>query len=146
MNPHHIPDVVRIISRLSMFVLTSSGRKHWLQLQSKTKTLLKHCSWTPKGADQERIWSCPEGEAQELETTGNGKRPWGHGHGWWEVGWWWPLRELFFFSSFYVSPSQVILVIFWYFLPDKRCSPSFVYAGSHTNFSISHYSLIFLCL
>lgn len=57
MNPHHIPDVVRIVSRSSTFVLASSGKTHQLQLRSH---LTKN---TPKGADQERLRSCQEGEA-----------------------------------------------------------------------------------
>lgn len=38
------------------------------------------------------------------------------------------------------------MVIFWYFLPDKLCSPSFVYAGSHTIYAISHYSSLIFCV
>lgn len=98
MNPHHVPDVVRCPSLCCV-------DEHWPLVESDstdvhgrnttvpysiTFHLLYYCNqlnvWTPKGVDQEELRPHQEGEAQELETAGDGPRPWWHGHRWREVG------------------------------------------------------------
>lgn len=41
---------------------------------------------TFQGPDQEELRPQQESEAQELETAGDGQRPWSHGYRWWKVG------------------------------------------------------------